>query len=72
MHKLLIVLSTSCLITCAGPALAQSQTAPTDTTNIAQADDDDGFDMGWLGLLGLIGLAGLRGRRDHTHVGTHR
>jgi hypothetical protein len=36
------------------------------------ADDDTGFNPGWLGLLGLIGLAGLmpRDRRDR-HVHTH-
>ncbi len=35
------------------------------------ADDNDGFDWGWLGLLGLIGLAGLKGRdRDHDTVTT--
>ena len=33
----------------------------------APADDDGGFDMGWLGLLGLAGLLGLR-RKDEHHV----
>ena len=31
------------------------------------ADDDGGFDMGWLGLLGLAGLLGLR-KKDEVHV----
>ncbi|MBP0441182.1 WGxxGxxG family protein [Tianweitania sediminis] len=77
MQKLLLVLGTTCLITFAAPALVQSQTTPVETTpaetttTAVQADDDDGFDLGWLGLLGLIGLAGLRGRRDDRHhVGT--
>ncbi|MFB9327141.1 WGxxGxxG family protein [Paenibacillus aurantiacus] len=29
------------------------------------ANDDDGFDWGWLGLLGLLGLAGMRGKDRH-------
>lgn len=35
----------------------------------AMANDDDGFDWGWLGLLGLLGLAGMRSKsreRDHA------
>jgi MYXO-CTERM domain-containing protein len=74
MQKLLIALGTTCLITFAAPAMAQTQTAPSATTdNAAQTDDDDGFDLGWLGLLGLIGLAGLRGRHRHDHTTTvHR
>ncbi len=51
------------------PASAQTNTtdpvAPGTVTTTA--DDNDGFDWGWLGLLGLIGLAGLKGRdRDTT------
>lgn len=67
MQKLLLALGTLCLITVATPSLSQQTTTPAASTdNVAQsrADDDDGFDMGWLGLLGLLGLAGLRGRRD--------
>jgi len=74
MHKLVMALGTTCLITFAVPALAQAPTTPDPTTNNAtQADNDDGFDLGWLGLLGLIGLAGLRGRHRDDHTATvHR
>jgi MYXO-CTERM domain-containing protein len=75
MHKLLIALGTTCLITFAAPTMAQTQTtSPTATNeNAAQTDDDEGFDLGWLGLLGLIGLAGLRGRhRDDRTTTVHR
>lgn len=41
--------------------------APATTTVTTDADDDGGFDMGWIGLLGLLGLAGLtKSRRDTT------
>lgn len=75
MHKLLITLGTTCLITFAAPALAQTPATPDATTNnAAEADDDEGFDLGWLGLLGLAGLAGLRGHRreDRTTTTIHR
>lgn len=52
------------------PASAQTSTDPVAPVDTVVADDDDGFDWGWLGLLGLLGLAGLKGR-DHdrtTHV----
>src|SRR5687767_7280193 len=47
--------------------LAQTDTPATAETPAAAqtaADDDDGFDLGWLGLLGLAGLAGLTRRRE--------
>jgi MYXO-CTERM domain-containing protein len=74
MHKLLVALGTTCLITCAAPAVAQTPATPDVTTNnTAEADDDDGFDLGWIGLLGLAGLAGLRGRhRDDRTTTVHR
>ena len=74
MHKLLIPLGTTGFITFAAPALAQTPATPDVTTNnAAEADDDDGFDLGWLGLLGLAGLAGLRGRhRDDRTTTVHR
>jgi hypothetical protein len=51
------------------PAAAQNNapgvnTNPDTTTLENNANDDDGFDWGWLGLLGLIGLAGLAGKRN--------
>jgi MYXO-CTERM domain-containing protein len=73
MNKLLIALSTTCLIAFAAPAMAQAPATPNATTeNAAQADDDDGFDLGWLGLLGLAGLAGLRGRHRDDSATTVR
>ena len=48
---------------------AQAQTGAGvqgDATTVP-ADDDGGFDMGWLGLLGLAGLLGLR-KKDDVHV----
>lgn len=36
-------------------------TAPRAVARQAAAQQDEGFDWGWLGLLGLIGLVGLRG-----------
>jgi hypothetical protein len=52
------------------PANAQTNTSPgtdggttTTTTYDRTANNDDGFDWGWLGLLGLLGLAGLAGKK---------
>jgi MYXO-CTERM domain-containing protein len=74
MNKLVIALSAASLLAISAPAVAQdTQNPPAATTNAA--DDDDGFDLGWLGLIGLLGLAGLVGRRRNdrdTTVGTVR
>ena len=45
---------------------AQAAGVQGDATTVP-ADDDGGFDMGWLGLLGLAGLLGLR-KKDDVHV----
>ena len=55
------------LVGTVGAAFPQTDAPATvDTPAAAQtaADDDDGFDLGWLGLLGLAGLAGLARRRE--------
>jgi MYXO-CTERM domain-containing protein len=44
--------------------------AGTRTERVADTDDDDGFDIGWLGLIGLLGLAGLRRPKHVTPVDT--
>lgn len=59
------------LIALSGVARSQTTTTEPAVTTVPDADDDDGFDLGWLGLLGLAGLAGLGGRRRHVdHVDT--
>lgn len=57
----------------AGPVLAQAtnDTATDAVETVDVADEDNGFDLGWLGLLGLLGLAGLR-RREPVAVVTTR
>jgi MYXO-CTERM domain-containing protein len=61
------------------PALLTAQDNDPVGTNTADrpvtrrdADDDRGFDPGWLGLIGLAGLAGLkrRDRQDNHRTGT--
>ena len=66
MKKLLpLAFGLALMASSATPLLGQDNTTttatPTATTQVA--DDDVGFELGWLGLLGLLGLAGLRGRR---------
>jgi MYXO-CTERM domain-containing protein len=48
-------------------AQAQAGTGAQGDATTAPAEDDGGFDMGWLGLLGLAGLLGLR-KKDDVHV----
>ncbi len=72
MQKLLLAVGTACFITFAAPAMAQETTPGGATNNAAEAEDDDGFDLGWLGLIGLAGLAGLKGRKRDDHTTTVR
>ena len=68
------VLSAVILLGSTSWALAQAQpqvlpgNAAVPVQSTADADDEDGFDWGWLGLLGLIGLAGLMKRPERTVV----
>ena len=50
-----------------GVTAAATQTAEPTTT----AEEDEGFDWGWLGLLGLAGLAGLRKREPEMVTTTN-
>jgi MYXO-CTERM domain-containing protein len=50
-----------------------STAAPSASNSNSRADDQRGFDYGWLGLLGLAGLLGLRRRDDrHDQMGSTR
>jgi MYXO-CTERM domain-containing protein len=69
MPRILQISLVALALAVSSPVLAQETATPP----VEVAQDDDGFDLGWLGLLGLLGLAGLSGRRrDNTTTTTHR
>jgi MYXO-CTERM domain-containing protein len=56
------MLSVPSIAVFAQDAAAPATPAATQNNN---ANDDGGFDLGWLGLIGLAGLLGLRKRDNH-------
>lgn len=60
------------VITCTFTVLGTTTFASPDTGNdnninenaMAEGNDDDGMDWGWIGLIGLAGLLGMKRRDD--------